>query len=92
MTRIHLSRRAVLLAALALLAVVFVTLVLGTSRWARVARIDLTADRLYTLTPGTAHIVDGLHAPLKLTLYFSDHAARAWAPALSDRRPGTVFR
>jgi ABC-type uncharacterized transport system involved in gliding motility auxiliary subunit len=76
MTRIHLSRRAVLLAALALLAVVFVTLVLGTSRWARVARIDLTADRLYTLTPGTAHIVDGLHAPLKLTLYFSDHAAR----------------
>ena len=76
MTRIHFSRRTVLLAALALLAIVFVTLVLGSSRWMRVARVDLTSDKLYTLTPGTTHIVDSLHAPLKLTLYFSDHATR----------------
>lgn len=76
MKRIHFSRRTILLAALALLTVAFITLVLGSSRWLRVPRVDLTADKLYTLTPGTTHIVDGLHAPLKLTLYFSDHATR----------------
>lgn len=70
------SRRAILLTALAVLAVGYVTLTVGTSRWLRVSRVDLTSDRLYTLTSGTTHIVDGLHAPLKLTLYFSDHAAR----------------
>jgi len=75
MTRFRFSRRVALLAALALLAIGFVVIVLGISRW-RVARVDLTADKLYTLTPGTMHIVDGLRAPLKLTLYFSDHAAR----------------
>ncbi|RDI97942.1 ABC transporter [Dyella solisilvae] len=76
MRRIHFSRRTLLLSALALLAVAFVTITLGSSRWLRMTRIDLTADRLYTLTPGTRHIVDNLRAPLRLTLYFSDHAAR----------------
>jgi len=75
MRRIHFTRRAVLLAMLALLAIVFVVIVLGSSRW-RMGRIDLTSDKLYTLTPGTVHIVDGLHAPLRLTLYFSSHATR----------------
>ncbi|WP_114238168.1 Gldg family protein [Dyella sp. C9] len=76
MMRIRFSRRTLLLSALALLAVVFVALTLITSRWLSVSRIDLTSDKLYTLTPGTIHIVDGLHAPLRLTLYFSAHAAR----------------
>lgn len=75
MKRIHFSRRAVLLAALALLAIVFVCFVLASSRW-RMGRMDLTSDKLYTLTPGTVHIVDGLRAPLRLTLYFSSHATR----------------
>jgi ABC-type uncharacterized transport system involved in gliding motility auxiliary subunit len=73
--RIHFSRRAALLVALLLLAVLFVVFVLGSSRW-RMGRVDLTSDKLYTLTPGTVHIVDGLHAPLRLTLYFSSHATR----------------
>lgn len=76
MLRIRFSRRTILLAALVMLAIGFVAITLGSSRWLRVARVDLTTDRLYTLTPGTVHIVDGLRAPLKLTLYFSDHAAR----------------
>jgi ABC-type uncharacterized transport system involved in gliding motility auxiliary subunit len=42
----------------------------------RTARMDLTADRVYTLTPGTQNIVDGLRKPLTLTLYFSEHATR----------------
>ncbi|MDR3445902.1 Gldg family protein [Dyella sp.] len=73
--RIHITRRAVLLAALAALAALFVVVVLTSSRW-RMGRVDLTSDQLYTLTPGTVHIVDGLHAPLRLTLYFSSHATR----------------
>jgi len=75
MRRIHVSRRAVLLVALVFLAVLFVVFVLASSRW-RIGRMDLTSDKLYTLTPGTTHIVDGLHAPLRLTLYFSSHATR----------------
>jgi ABC-type uncharacterized transport system involved in gliding motility auxiliary subunit len=76
MPRIRFRRRTILLVALVMLAVGFVALTLGSSRWLRVARVDLTADKLYTLTPGTIHIVEGLRGPLKLTLYFSDHAAR----------------
>lgn len=75
MARIHFSRRVVLVSALVVLAIAFVTITLASSRM-RMGRIDLTADKLYTLTPGTAHIVDNLRAPLKLTLYFSEHATR----------------
>ncbi len=76
MARIHFSRRTVLLGLLVLLAAAFVLVTLGSSRWLRMGRVDLTADKLYTLTPGTTHIVGGLRAPLRLTLYFSSHAAR----------------
>ncbi|TBR38801.1 MULTISPECIES: GldG family protein [Dyella] len=76
MARFSLTRRTQLLAALALLVVVFIMLTLASSRWMRVGRFDLTSDHLYTLTPGTIQIVDKLHAPLKLTLYFSEHSTR----------------
>jgi ABC-type uncharacterized transport system involved in gliding motility auxiliary subunit len=75
MKRLHFSRRAALLGALVLLAIAFVVVVLVSSRW-RMGRVDLTSDKLYTLTPGTVHIVEGMHAPLRLTLYFSSHATR----------------
>jgi len=70
------TRRRVLFAALILLVMLFTALTLASSRWLQVARVDLTADQLYTLTPGTVHIVDSLQRPLKLTLYFSEHATR----------------
>jgi len=72
----HVRRSTRLMALLALLVLVFVPLIVASSRWLPTWRVDLTADRLYTLTPGTVHIVDSLHAPLHLTLYFSAHAAR----------------
>lgn len=72
----QLTRSTMLYAALVLLVLVFVPLIVTASRWMQAVRIDLTADRLYTLTPGTVHIVDGLRQPLKLTLYFSQHATR----------------
>ena len=61
---------------LALLVIAFVAAILLLSRTMQSARIDLTADRTYTLTPGTVQIVEHLNRPLRLTLYFSDHAAR----------------
>jgi ABC-type uncharacterized transport system involved in gliding motility auxiliary subunit len=70
------TRRTMLYAALVLLVVIFVPMIVVSSRWLHATRIDLTTDQLYTLTPGTLHIVDTLQRPLRLTLYFSDHATR----------------
>ncbi len=70
------SRRTVLYGLLIVLMLIFASLIVTTSRWLRASRIDLTTDQLYTLTPGTLHIIDTLQRPLKITLYFSDHAAR----------------
>ena len=75
-TPLRLGRRTVLYAALVLLVLVSVPLIVASSRWLHASRIDLTTDQLYTLTPGTLHIVDTLKRPLRLTLYFSDHATR----------------
>lgn len=76
MARLTFTRRTRLIGALILLVTVSVALALGGSRWMRATRVDLTSDRLYTLTPGTIRIVDKLRAPLKLTLYFSEHSTR----------------
>ncbi len=76
MRRWPISRRTRLVSALIGLIVLFPLAVLLISRSMPSGRIDLTADKLYTLTPGTVHIVDTLRRPLKLTLYFSSHAAR----------------
>ncbi|MBD8899222.1 GldG family protein [Rhodanobacter sp. DHG33] len=73
---LRVSRRAAIYAALALLTLVFVSLIVSSGHWLRVRRIDLTADRLYTLSPGTVQIVEGLQRPIRLTLYFSEHATR----------------
>ncbi|EIL94144.1 Gldg family protein [Rhodanobacter spathiphylli] len=75
-TPLRLTRRGLLYLALVLLVLVFVPLIVASSRWLHASRIDLTTDQLYTLTPGTLHIVDTLQRPLRLTLYFSDHATR----------------
>jgi ABC-type uncharacterized transport system involved in gliding motility auxiliary subunit len=61
--------------ALPLLAALYVLLVLGASRWLGSVRIDLTRDRLYTLSPGTRELLAGLNQRLELTLYFSDRAS-----------------
>ncbi len=76
MARRTFSRRVRLRLALGALIMLFVALTLALSRWVHVPRVDLTADRLYTLTPGTVQIVGSLHRPLRLTLYFSEHASR----------------
>ncbi len=74
--RLRLSRRDLLYAGLVVLVLVLVPLIVASSRWLHATRIDLTTDKLYTLTSGTLHIVGGLQRPLRLTLYFSEHATR----------------
>ncbi|MGE7138546.1 GldG family protein [Luteibacter sp. NPDC031894] len=58
------------------IAALFLLAIAISSMSLRTARMDLTADRIYTLTPGTQKIVDALRKPLTLTLYFSEHATR----------------
>ncbi|HET6906942.1 MAG TPA: Gldg family protein, partial [Rhodanobacteraceae bacterium] len=72
------SRRPRLRASLALLLLtaVYLALLWASSAGLSGARVDLTADKLYTLSPGTLHIVSSLRQPLRLTLYFSDRVSR----------------
>ena len=62
--------------ALSLLAIAFVVLVFVSGLLLRGARIDLTANRLYTLSAGTEHILASNHEPIQLRLYISDQALR----------------
>jgi ABC-type uncharacterized transport system involved in gliding motility auxiliary subunit len=76
MTRLTLRRRTILFSALLVLIVSYCSIALVTSRWLEPERFDLTADGLYTLSPGTRQIIDSVHRPLWLTLYFSEHATK----------------
>ncbi|MGN6481709.1 GldG family protein [Luteibacter sp.] len=73
---LSLSRANVLRLGLGAIAVLFLAVIGLSSMSLRTARVDLTEDRIYTLTAGTQDIVDSLGKPLTLTLYFSDHATR----------------
>lgn len=67
--------------ALSLLAVAFVALVFLSGLLLRGARLDLTANRLYTLSPGTEHILANNREPIRLQFFASDQAMRE-LPAL----------
>ena len=63
------------------LAVLFVGVTLLANTVLRGWRVDLTQNRLYTLAPGTEHIVGSLKEQVNLYFYFSDKAA-GQVPAL----------
>ncbi len=69
-------RRALAGSTLAITAVIFVALIVLSGVLLRGARIDLTANRLYTLSDGTRAVVDKLDEPINLYFYFSDQAAQ----------------
>lgn len=71
-----LSRRSAPLLALALLALGFVALVSLNSVALRGARVDLTEKGLYTLSEGTRNILGRIEEPVRLKLYYSEHATR----------------
>jgi ABC-type uncharacterized transport system involved in gliding motility auxiliary subunit len=69
-----LNRKTLTYSALAILAVLFVAVVLLSNTLFRGARLDLTENSLYTLSEGTRRILGKLDEPVHLSLYFSDKA------------------
>jgi ABC-type uncharacterized transport system involved in gliding motility auxiliary subunit len=65
------SRKALGGGTVALLALLFVALTVISGVALRGLRLDLTENRLYTLSPGTLNIVRSLPEPVTLTLFYS---------------------
>lgn len=61
---------------LVLLAILFVAAVVITGVLFRGFRLDLTENRLYTLSDGTRRVLDKIEEPINLYFYFSDSVAQ----------------
>ena len=61
--------------ALIAIGALFVGLTVLSNQLLRGIRLDLTEHRLYTVTPGTRHILQSLGEPLNLYLFYSERAA-----------------
>src|SRR6202795_95558 len=62
------------------LAVLFLAVVMLSNVGLRGMRVDLTQNRLYTLSPGTQQVLAELKEPINLYFYFSREAAAKQAP------------
>ncbi len=62
------------------LAVLFLGVVMLSNVGLRGLRLDLTQNRLYTLSPGTQQVLADLKEPINLYFYFSREAAAKQAP------------
>jgi len=60
---------------LALVGLLFIGIMLLANTLLRGAQIDLTKDRLFTLSDGTKNILRGLKEPVNLYLFYSDRTA-----------------
>jgi ABC-type uncharacterized transport system involved in gliding motility auxiliary subunit len=60
---------------LAIIGLLFIAIMLLANLLLRGAQVDLTADRLYTLSDGTKNIVSNLKEPLNLYLFISQEAS-----------------
>ncbi|MCS6946232.1 MAG: GldG family protein, partial [Steroidobacteraceae bacterium] len=69
--------------ALLLLAVLFVAVTALSQRVLRGARLDLTANKLYTLSDGTLKIIAGLREPVNLYFYYTSKTAEQ-VPAIKN--------
>lgn len=74
------TRRTLSMAALGVAAILFVAINVLAQASLRQARLDLTADRLYTLSQGTRNILKALKEPISLKLYFSEKLAGSAPP------------
>ena len=72
----QINRKALSGTALAILAVLFVAVMLLVNVIFRGARADLTQNHLYTLSEGTKKIVNSIDEPINLYLYFSDKGSQ----------------
>ena len=64
------------------LAVLFLGVVMLSNVGLRGMRIDLTQNKLYTLSPGTKQVLAELKEPVNLYFYFSHEAAAKQAPLI----------
>jgi ABC-type uncharacterized transport system involved in gliding motility auxiliary subunit len=62
------------------LAALFLGVVMLSNVGLRGARVDLTQNKLYTLSPGTRQVLAELKEPVNLYFYFSREAAASQAP------------
>ncbi len=67
--------------ALALLAILFVSINALAAAWLTSARVDLTEDRLYTLSDSTKSLLESVMEPITFRLYLSSELAQH-VPAL----------
>jgi ABC-type uncharacterized transport system involved in gliding motility auxiliary subunit len=67
---------------LAALAVLFLAIVMLSNIGLRGMRLDLTQNKLYTLSKGTQQVLDELKEPVNLYFYFSREAAAKQAPLI----------
>src|SRR5215472_42456 len=74
-----LSRRLYALAAIAMAAVIFVGLNIAADATFTTTRIDLTENKLYTLSPGTLHTVEALSEPITLKFFYSKKVGAQYA-------------
>jgi len=77
------SQRRLSASNLVLLAVAFVAAVIISNEVFRGWKIDLTENKLYTLSDGTYRIIDKIDEPINLYFYYSDQATEN-IPALRD--------
>ncbi|MGF1525397.1 MAG: Gldg family protein [Candidatus Competibacterales bacterium] len=73
----RLKRLGATVTSLVALAVLFVALVALSNGLLKGLRLDLTEDRLYTLSAGTRNIVAAIDEPINLYFYFSEEASQA---------------
>ena len=64
------------------LAVLFLAVVMLSNAGLRGVRLDLTQNKLYTLTPGTQQVLTELKDPVNLYFYFSREAAAKQSPLI----------
>ena len=69
------SQRNISTSSLLLLALVFVAAIIISNQLFSGWRIDLTENRLYTLSDGTRQILENLEEPVNLYFYYSDKAS-----------------
>jgi ABC-type uncharacterized transport system involved in gliding motility auxiliary subunit len=60
---------------LIIIAVLFVAVVVLSNQLFRSARLDLTEDRLYTLSEGTKQVLSEIDEPIRLRFYYSSRIA-----------------
>lgn len=79
----NLSRRSSAYLTIALGVVLFVAVNITANSWLNSSQLDLTQNRLYTLSPGTKATLTKLQEPVTLRFYFSRQQASGYAQVVA---------